>query len=173
MSFKTDPHLLLLSPLLFTILSDVIQPFQEDTREQNRNGEKIEQWLGITLDEVQRMKQSDVKYITHRWPLIEKKMSRWDCKLYLEKHGIEIPPRSACVFCPFHSRAEWKDIRDNAPEDWQKAVQVDQEIRKARPPYDLFVNVQRVPLDQADLDSEVDKGQLTLWDNECEGICGI
>lgn len=140
--------------------------------QKNRNGEKIEQWFGITLDEVQRMKQSDVKYINHRWPLIEKKMSRWDCKVYLEKHGIEIPPRSACVFCPFHSRAEWKDIRDNAPEDWEKAVQVDEQIRKERPPYDLFVNVQRKPLAECDLDSEIDKGQLSLWDNECDGICG-
>jgi hypothetical protein len=149
-----------------------ITPVRRWTRA-NHNGAKVEQWLGITLDEVQRMKPTNVKYITNRWPLIEKKMSRWDCKLYLEKNGIEIPPRSACVFCPFHSRAEWKDIRDNAPEDWQKAIQVDAEIRKVRPPYDLFVNVQRVPLAQADLDSEIDKGQLSLWDNECEGLCGV
>lgn len=141
--------------------------------QQLRNGQPVEQWLGISLDEVQRMKESNVKYITHRWPLIENRMSRHDCKLYLEKHGIEIPPRSACVFCPFHSRTEWRDIRDNAPEDWTKAVQVDAQIRKARPPYDLFVNVQRKPLNECDLDNEIDKGQLSLWDNECEGICGI
>ena len=138
-----------------------------------RNGEPVEQWLGISLDEVQRMKPSDVKYITNRYPLIERKMSRWDCKLYLERNGIEIPPRSACVFCPFHSRAEWRDIRDNAPEDWDKAVKIDHAIRKARPPYDLFVNVQRKPLDECDLDNEIDKGQLSLWDNECSGLCGI
>ena len=141
--------------------------------QKNRNGEPIEQWLGISLDEVQRMKPSNVKYIVHRWPLIEKSMSRWDCKLYLESKGIAIPPRSACVFCPFHSRAEWRDIRDNAPEDWAKVVHVDNQIRKARPPYDLFVNVQRKPLNECDLDSEMDKGQLSLWENECEGLCGV
>ena len=139
----------------------------------NHNGEPVEQWLGISLDEVQRMKQSDVKYITNRYPLIEMKMSRWDCKRWLENHGLDIPPRSACVFCPFHSRSEWRDIRDNAPEDWNKAVQVDNAIRKARPPYDLFVNVQRKPLDECDLDNEIDKGQLSLWENECTGICGV
>jgi len=138
-----------------------------------RNGQPVEQWLGISLDEVQRMKQSNVKYITNRYPLIEMKMSRWDCKLYLERNGLEIPPRSACVFCPFHSRSEWRDIRDNAPEDWSKAVQVDKAIRKARPPYDLFVNVQRKPLEDCDLDNEIDKGQLSLWENECEGLCGV
>ena len=156
----------------------------------NRNNQPVEQWLGISLDEVQRMKPSNVKYITNRYPLIERKMSRWDCKLYLERNGIEIPPRSACVFCPFHSRSEWRDIRDNAPEDWDKAVNIDKAIRKApenwnkavkidhairkaRPPYDLFVNVQRKPLDECDLDSEIDKGQLSLWENECDGICGV
>jgi 3'-phosphoadenosine 5'-phosphosulfate sulfotransferase (PAPS reductase)/FAD synthetase len=29
-------------------------------------------WIGISLDEAARMKPSDVKYIQHRWPLIEK-----------------------------------------------------------------------------------------------------
>ena len=42
----------------------------------NRNGQPVEQWLGISLDEVQRMKPSNVKYITNRDPLIERKMSR-------------------------------------------------------------------------------------------------
>jgi 3'-phosphoadenosine 5'-phosphosulfate sulfotransferase (PAPS reductase)/FAD synthetase len=138
-----------------------------------RNGEKVYQLMGISLDEVQRMKQSEVKYIENIYPLVDLKMSRWDCKLYLERNGIDIPPRSACVFCPFHSRAEWRDIRDNAPEDWNKAVKIDHAIRKARPPYDLFVNVQRKPLDECDLDNEIDKGQLSLWDNECDGICGV
>jgi len=139
----------------------------------NRNGQPVEQWLGISLDEVQRMKPSDVKYITHRWPLIEKRMSRHDCTLWLTRNGLEIPSRSACVFCPYHSVSEWRDIRDNAPDDWQKAVEVDKHIRGARPPYDLFVNVQRVPLDESNLDNLTDKGQLSLWDDECEGICGI
>lgn len=139
----------------------------------NRNRQPVELWLGISLDEVQRMKNSDVKYIVNRWPLIEKRMSRWDCKLWLERNGLEVPPRSACVFCPFHSRAEWRDIRDNAPDDWRKAVEVDEAIRKARPPYDLFVNVQRRPLAECDLDGEIERGQLSLWENECEGICGV
>jgi hypothetical protein len=133
----------------------------------------VKQWIGISLDEFQRMKVSDVKYIVNRYLLVDLRMTRHDCQLWLERHGLEIPPRSACVFCPFHSRAEWRDIRDNAPEDWAKAVEVDNAIRKARPPYDLFVNVQRKPLAECNLDNQVDRGQLELWNNECEGACGI
>jgi hypothetical protein len=30
-----------------------------------------------------------------------------------------------------------------------------------------------VPLDQADLSTAADRGQLDLWLNECEGMCGV
>lgn len=138
----------------------------------NRNGEQIEQWLGISLDEFQRMKDSDVRYITNRWPLIERHMTRADCVKWLEAHGLEVPPKSACTFCPYHNTAEWRRIKAE-PEDWNNAVEVDRAIRKARPPYDLFVHPSRKPLEDVDLRTEQEKGQLSLWDAECSGICGV
>jgi 3'-phosphoadenosine 5'-phosphosulfate sulfotransferase (PAPS reductase)/FAD synthetase len=71
-----------------------------------------------------------------------------------------------------HSTAEWRQIRAVA-EDWQLAVTVDRAVRKGRPPYDLFVHPDRKPLDQVDFRTAEEKGQLSLWDNECTGICGI
>lgn len=145
--------------------------------QEHRGGQPVEQWIGISLDEFQRMKPSDVKYITHRWPLIDAKMTRHDCELYLLAHGIEVPPKSACTFCPFHNTAEWRRIK-KTPEDWQEAVSVDRAIRKARPPYDLFVHPSRKPLEDVDLRTEQERGQLSLWDenqwnDECSGICGV
>ena len=139
----------------------------------NRDGQPVEQWLGISLDEFQRMKDSDVKYITHRWPLIEQRMTRWDCQRYLETHGLEVPPKSACVFCPFHNMAAWREMKATGGADWQKAVEVDEAIRSVRPPYDLFLHPARIPLVDVDLRSEQDKGQLSLWDAECSGVCGV
>lgn len=138
----------------------------------NRNRQPVEQWLGISLDEYQRMKDSDVKYITHRWPLIERRMIRADCMKWLVAHGLEVPPKSACTFCPFHSTAEWRRIMAT-PEDWQEAIDVDRAIRKAYPPYDLFVHPSRCPLEEVDLRTETEKGQLSLWDAECSGVCGV
>lgn len=138
----------------------------------NRNGAQVEQWLGISLDEFQRMKDSDVKYCVNRWPLIERRMTRLDCVTWLDRHGIEIPPKSACTFCPFHSTTEWRRIRQT-PEDWQEAIAVDEAIRKVRPPYDLYVHPARIPLVDVDLRSEQEKGQLSLWDAECSGVCGV
>ena len=139
----------------------------------NRDGQQVEQWLGISLDEFQRMKDSDVKYIIHRWPLIEQRMTRWDCQRYLETHGLEVPPKSACVFCPFHNMAVWREMKATGGADWQKAVEVDEAIRAVRPPYDLYLHPARIPLVDVDLRSEQDKGQLSLWDAECSGICGV
>jgi hypothetical protein len=119
-------------------------------------GETAEQWIGISLDEWQRMKDSDVKYITHRWPLIEKRMTRADCVGWLTSHGIEIPPKSACTFCPFHDTGEWRRIQ-----------------RDVRPGYKTYIHPSRKPLQDVDLRSETEKGQLSLWDQECSGICGI
>ncbi len=137
----------------------------------NRNKERVEMWLGITLDEMQRMRQSNVKYIENKYPLIDMRMTRHVCLLWLQKHGIDIPKRSACVFCPFHSKAEWREIKLSKV-DWKQAVYHDEAIRKIRPPYDLFVCNQRKPLTECDFDSMEDKGQIPLWQDECEGYCG-
>jgi hypothetical protein len=139
----------------------------------NRNGSPVEQWIGISTDEALRMKPSDVKYITHRWPLIEKRMSRKDCAAWLKSHGLEIPPKSACVFCPFHDTQEWRKLKRRGGEDWRKSVELDFAIRKASLPYDLFVHPARIPLEQIDLRTAEQKGQMRLWDEECTGICGV
>lgn len=137
-----------------------------------RNEDPVEMWMGITLDEFQRMKQSDVKYITNRWPLIEKKMTRLDCINWLDSKGLDIPKRSACTFCPYHSTREWQNIKASGF-DWIDAVDHDRAIRKIRPPYDLFVHPARIPLENIDLRTAEEKGQMSLWDAECFGVCGI
>lgn len=133
----------------------------------------VEQWLGISEDEWHRAKDSDVKYITHRYPLLEKSMRRGDCVTWLERNGLEVPGKSACVFCPYHNRLAWETMKRNEPEDWAVAVEIDLQIRNARPPYPLFVHSARVPLTEA-VNIPEDKGysQLGLLDTECDsGYC--
>jgi len=138
----------------------------------HRDGAQIKQWIGISTDEFMRMKPSDVKYITHRWPLIELGMSRNDCINWLTSHRIEVPSRSACTFCPYHSAIEWRRIQQ-IPDDWQEAVTVDRKLRKLRPPYDLFLHPARIPLEEIDFRSQEEHGQMRMWDDECSGICGL
>jgi hypothetical protein len=133
----------------------------------------VEQFIGISLDEVQRMKPSDVRYIVNRWPLIERGWTRHDCVLYLREHTISAP-RSACIGCPYHSDTEWRDMKRDRPGEFADAVQFEREIqvteagRRGTP----FLHAQRVPLDLVDLASREDRGQLN-FDAECEGMCGV
>jgi len=138
----------------------------------NRNGEPVTQLLGISLDEWHRAKDSDVKYISHQWPLLDLNMTRSDCMNYLESHGLEVPGKSSCTFCPYHDRRSWQDMKREDGPDWAEAVAVDEAIRKVRPPYDLFVHNSRKPLVDVDLSTPEDHGQLRLLNDECDsGYC--
>ena len=138
----------------------------------NRAGQPVTQLLGISRDEWHRAKDSDVKYVTHVWPLLEKNMTRNDCINYLERNGLEVPGKSACVFCPYHNKRAWQEMKRENGNDWRKAVEVDEAIRKVRPPYDLFVHSSRIPLVEVDLSTPEDHGQLRLLNEECDsGYC--
>ena len=138
----------------------------------HRNNEPVEMWLGISTDETLRMKNADVKYITNRYPLIEMHMSRLDCAKWLHKHQLDIPKKSACTFCPYHTTNEWRQVKQ-LQHDWSEAIGVDTMIRHARPPQDLFLHPSRKPLEEVDFRTLEEMGQMRLWDEECSGICGV
>ncbi len=133
----------------------------------------VEQWIGISTDEAIRMKPSFQAWQVNRWPLLEKRMSRSDCLTWLRRHGYPIPPKSACLGCPFHSNARWRQIRDEDPAGWADAVEADRSIRTGFRGMraELYLHRSCVPLDQADLSD--DSAQLDLWPLECEGMCGV
>ncbi|MEY9876292.1 hypothetical protein ABH931_005802 [Streptacidiphilus sp. MAP12-33] len=92
-------------------------------------GVYVEQWIGISTDEFHRAKDSDVKYTRHSFPLIDLGLSRQDCLKLLADHGWESTPKSACLGCPFHGNAQWRQIRDGSPEEWADVVEFDAAIR--------------------------------------------
>jgi hypothetical protein len=136
----------------------------------------IEQWVGISLDEAIRIKPSGTGYVTNRWPLIEQRLRRNDCERWLERHGYLVPPKSSCVYCPFRSDAQHRATRDGSNGDWALACKVDARLREpdqvARFRGQLYVHPSRKPLAEADLNTAEDRGQLNLFLNECEGMCG-
>lgn len=134
----------------------------------------VELWLGISLDEATRMKPSRLKYITHRYPLIECAMTRNACLRYLASQGFEDVPKSACIGCPYMDNARWFDMRENRPEEWADAVDFDKQIRNLRDRHGTaYLHRQAIPLEE--IRSEKDMGQLDfgLFDAECEGLCGV
>lgn len=136
---------------------------------------RAELWIGISRDEAHRMKPSHRAWITHRWPLVELGLTRRDCLAWLVKHGYPEPQKSACIGCPFHSDAMWRDMRDNRPDEWADALEIDRAIRKPARGFrgEQFMHSARVPLDQVDLRTHAERGQPDLFGNECEGMCGV
>ena len=134
-----------------------------------------EQWIGISLDEALRMKPSFETWQVNRWPLIERGMTRYDCLRWLERHHYPLPPKSACIGCPFHSNDHWRHMRDHDPEAWADAVSIDAVIRTGFRGIrgEVYLHRSAVPLDRADLSTAADHAQLDLWPNECEGMCGV
>ena len=133
----------------------------------------VRQWFGISLDEVQRMRSTADRWRTFWYPLIEGRMTRGSCLTWLDKAGYKDVPRSACIGCPFHSNAEWRAIKAD-PAMWADAVEFDEAIRDADAEMRgrLYLHRDCVPLKDADLRSG-HEDQIDLWNNECEGMCGV
>jgi len=128
---------------------------------------------GISFEERQRAKPSDVKWITHEHPLVDMRMTRDDCKRWMVAHGYLIPPRSACVYCPYRCNTEWQKMRDLSPKDWEEACRMDDVMRDNMPGVKQRAYVHRscIPLREAPIESH----QMDMFDGwaDCEGLCGV
>ena len=156
-----------------------IKPIQTKIRdllglEKGQRGPKevaVQQWIGISMDESVRMKINPTKWIENTWPLIEEQMYRYDCINWMREHGYREPKKSACYFCPYSSDETWIDLRANDPDSWQKAIKMDAFIRPGATGKKLYLHRSKQPLTECDFDP--DRDQFDMFDNECEGMCGV
>jgi hypothetical protein len=135
----------------------------------------VEVWIGISLDEAIRMKPARKAWQTNRWPLIEKRWTRRECVTWLGEMGWTVP-KSACLGCPYRSNASWRTVKEN-PEEWAETVAIDKELRHggqySRGNRGQFMHRSLKPLDEVDLSTAEERGQLDMFLNECEGMCGV
>ena len=125
-------------------------------------------WIGFSLDEanrVIRMRDSDDAVY---FPLIDGvPIRRHDCISTVEKMGWPTPPRSSCWMCPNMRHDEWQDIKENYPDEFQKAIQLEKDVRKKDP--HAFFHRSCKPLDQVDFEREPD-----LFSRPCDsGLCFV
>lgn len=136
-------------------------------------------WMGISTDEAVRMKPSRHPFYTHTFPLIDARISRNDCEVWFQRrHPRRTLSKSACVACPFHNDALWRDMKINDPDSFAAAVEFDEAIRETGFTSQGYKNQQYVhrsckPLADVDFRNLEDMGQLNFFENECEGMCGV
>jgi len=148
--------------------------------EKRKKGTKVELLMGISKDEISRMKINQIKYIQNVYPLVEKEMRRSDCLDWMKDNGYSKPPRSACTFCPFHSTKEWKRVKENK-EEWDEIVALEKLFLKNKDTIakvtgmknQMFLHRSCKPIDEIDFDEDDKQGDFFYgMENECEGMCG-
>ncbi len=144
----------------------------------------VEQWIGISTDEIVRMKTDAQPFVQNRWPLIEAGFDRRRCLAWMESRGHPRPPKSACTFCPYHDDNMWRAMRGEDPDSWRDACEVDDALRSGghiMQRGEPYLHRSCVRLADVDLSTPEDRGQLPLFPlcdplgfaNECEGMCGV
>jgi hypothetical protein len=131
--------------------------------------------VGISLDEYTRIKPSPHAWIENQWPLVDMRITRQDCLTWMETNGYPKPPRSACVFCPYKSDSEWLRLKRETPAEFAIAVQYEKRLQSAFGQATAlsgvpFLHSTRQPLEEVIFSSE---RQSDLFNNECEGMCGV
>lgn len=134
----------------------------------------VEQWLGMTNDELGRVSVSEKKYLHHRYPLIERRMTKADLYPWYEQRQLPVPPKSSCIFCPLQRPDQFRDLMAT-PEDRDRLVPFDEAIPPGHAGMSgrAYLVRQRVPIADADLRSAEDLGQVTFEDFCGDGNCGV
>ena len=137
--------------------------------------EIVHMWKGISTDEIQRVKPIKDKWIEAEHPLVwELSMDRSACVAYVERELGFTPFSSACIICPFHSNSAWLEIKKHDPEGFQKAAELDEKLRSGKLPFKskVYLHKSRLPLGEVDI-GEDQMGLFDMFNNECEGFCGV
>ena len=126
------------------------------------------------------------KNVTHVYPFcgykidyegnIEKidtpKMTRGEINKWMLDNGYPIPPKSSCVFCPFQNNKNWQDMKENHPEDFKHAIEIDDSIRgmSQKGMIDkIFIHRSLKPLKEID---DFLGGQSSMFDTDGEDWFG-
>lgn len=154
-------------------------------RQRIKKDTQVTMVFGISMEEARRTKGILKRMERYPWmkasfPLIERGWTRKDCLEWMKDLLPYEVPRSACVYCPYHSDEEWLRLKNAGGADWERAVEVDNALRapgvvnrKIHQP--MYVHRSLIPLAQIDFSARVKARTPThpLFTEECEGMCGV
>lgn len=143
---------------------------------------RVTSYFGFSTDEPGRAARTRGRFDAANWrvdfPLLWESllMSRQGCLEYLRTRVPHEVIGSVCTFCPFKSNRMWRRLKEKPDStDWDRACEIDEALRNQDSvsntgmDYPMFVHRSCVPLRDAYLDED----QLTLFDLDCEGGCGL
>ena len=133
----------------------------------NQDVNDTDVWLGISLDECERMKDSGLNWYKHVYPLCEIiPMTRQGCIEQIKRFGWPVPHKSRCYMCPNQSAESWKELKYLGNGDFDKAVALENEIRLTDA--DVYFHSIGIPLMDA---VEISEQQMNIFDGCDSGYC--
>lgn len=129
----------------------------------------VEMWIGMSLDELGRLKHSDVQWCRNHWPLCyDVKMTRAECAHLVESSGLPPAIKSRCKICPHQPDEEWLEVKQE-PDEWLEAVALDEQIYAS---HQLRLHKSCKPLKDVVFVPRNRKEDGSLFDQECSsGYC--
>lgn len=127
--------------------------------------------IGFSVNELSRMRTDDPRGVQHLvYPLVDLRLTTQDCINIVRDAGLPEPPKSACWFCPFHSRANWHALKRRRPDLFQKAVELERHLNVKRGALgrdQMWLTAFARPLD------EVIQGEQVDWTEAVDDTCNI
>lgn len=140
------------------------------------DGVLVEMLMGFTVDEIYRVKQSPIPWISKRHELIDAGLSRADCYAWAERRGYPELVGSACKFCPNRTDRGALEPDELAETIERELILQDGYAQTAirKVPY---LSEARIPLSQlrhsAERRRKMAEQQMNLFINDCSGGCGV
>ena len=122
--------------------------------------------LGISLDESHRVNEfeaqsTEPKYVKLEYPLLDRKITRDQCKEIFKSQGFPVPVKSGCWYCPFAKKEEWRRLKIDKPALFQRATILEQNNEKYPERTIKFTK----PLDQINFDFSLDDFEIESCDS--------
>jgi hypothetical protein len=92
-------------------------------------GETVTKLVGFDAGEPWRAKDYSSKRFTVRFPLIEWGWGREECIEAIKRHGLSVPPKSSCFFCPEMQEWEIVELGQKHPELLERAIQMERNAK--------------------------------------------
>lgn len=99
---------------------------QEQIDRFNAKKHRINMYIGFTIDEISRVKESPSSYIDNIFPLVEMRMAKYDCIKYIENKLGFTPRSSVCGMCYANDFDRVYDLYKNDPKSWQRILKLDE-----------------------------------------------
>lgn len=99
-------------------------------------GQEVDVWIGFESGEEDRVnkdpnagkkrKLTPTRAVrVNRFPLIEWGLCRCRCEALVRAMGYPVPRKSACVYCPYGSKADWVRFAAELPDEFELVVKLE------------------------------------------------